>query len=967
MRHLITSLSAFDALLSAITANVRRRGRRLALALGFVWLILGSASANVAAEMLYLYVSPKGNDSWSGHQAVADSNSNGPLATITAARDMIRKLKAQQPKQPPIVVRLAGGGYHLEAPILFEPQDSGTAESPIRYESAPGDSAVLSGGREIPPFRLGDDGLWVTDVPGVAEGRWHFEQLWVNGRRATRAQTPNEFFHFMRDVVEEPIADGPGSKDRVRQTIFVDPADIQSLAGLKPEEINDVQLVAFRKLGTSRYFLSTTDVPVGALTMVGQASKSWQAIGRNTGYRLENYLAAVDSPGEWFLSRNGRLFYTPREGESLITTRAVAPVTDKLLVLRGEPEKNRWVEGITFSGLLFEHGQKLTPKAGFDATTLSVPAEALIMADGARQITFEDCHLGHAGGHGLWLRRGCVEDRVKHCSFTDLGAGGVRIGDTSLPKNSADRTERNVIENNIIRRCGQTFPGTAGVWIGHSGNNQVTHNEISDLYFTGISVGWTWGYAESVATENKIDFNHIHHLGWGYLGDLSGIYTLGPMPGTSLSRNVIHDIYVSQLGGWGINNSEGCSGATIENNLIYRTATGSYNLGYGRENAVRNNIFAFGGKSQIQRGRPEDHLSLSFDHNIVYFDTGSLFGGPWKAPGVKCSQNLYFDSRGQRIDFSGLNFTEWQAVGQDTGSRVADPKFAAPEGDDFHLHSVSPAREIDFHEFDYGQAGIYGDEAWRRLAASETYPAFKAPPAPPPLSLSDSFESTAVGGPPRMGKLTISGQGDSIAVTGEMCASGQRCLKITDASGQKESYMPTLIYNPGYKAGTVRAAFDLRVEEDATIEVEWRDESQPFRKGPKIRISDGKIHAADRPLMDLPEGEWLHVEMICGVGPELTGAWKLRVKVPGEALRVFDNLKIPDADFRNLDWLGFLSTSKDRTIAYIDNLELGLTAESTKIGSRLGPCALGNSVEVAWIRRRLSSWALEGKEATPPP
>ncbi len=265
-------------------------------------MLIGSLITGQFAIAKTIHVSPSGNDAWSGKYNQPNTDrTDGPVATLTRARDIIRQWKSAGPLDEPVRVIVADGVYSITEPFVLTPQDSGTKSCPISYESAPDASPVISGGKIITGFQPAENGIWKTEIPEAAAGKWYFEQLVVDGVRAVRAKTPNRFYDYMGDTSEVPVAGKPG---QFRRTTEVPAKSLEPLKGLSSTELHDVTLVAFHKWCISRRFLSEIDFDANTIITVGEQLKSYSGWPVNTRFHLENFKAALDTPGEWFLSRD---------------------------------------------------------------------------------------------------------------------------------------------------------------------------------------------------------------------------------------------------------------------------------------------------------------------------------------------------------------------------------------------------------------------------------------------------------------------------------------------------------------------------------------------------------------------------------------------------------------------------------------------------------------------------------------
>jgi hypothetical protein len=456
-------------------------------------------------------------------------------------------------------------------------------------------------------------------------------------------------------------------------------------------------------------------------------------------YYIEHALEILARSGEWYLDqKTGKLYYMPMPSEDLTEAAVIAPKLSRLVNLQGNPETEQFVEYLSFQNLSFTHAEwyfptnfqhpryplsgRDMPRAdvrGFAQADFGVPG--VIYGRGVRYCLWQDCTIGHINNYAIELAQGCQYNKIIACKLFDLG-GGIKLGESIHPQEVSNSTNLHNHDHQVIN-ChiydgGHIFHSAVGIWLGHSYNNRIAENHVHDFYYTGISIGWTWGYRESLANDNIAEFNHIHHIGklsngdGPILNELAGIYTLGQQPGTMLRSNVIQ--HITALGSGGIGGAAsgmgvfldgGTSYVVVENNLIYK-ADISLHQNYGRQNIARNNIFAFGREYQLSRVQAEPHLSLTLVRNIIYWSEGQLLIGKWNPSGVKLEQNLYWHvGNGEsEILFGDLSWDEWQARGMDKNSLVADPLFIDPEDGDFRLESDSPAFQLGFQPISVDQA-----------------------------------------------------------------------------------------------------------------------------------------------------------------------------------------------------------------------------------------------------------------------
>ncbi|MDT7804385.1 MAG: hypothetical protein QOI78_7818, partial [Actinomycetota bacterium] len=437
-------------------------------------------SSRPPAPVVHVYAAPNG---------AGPACSRPRPCSLTGAQQRVRHVLAGAHGRKDVAVAVAGGTYHLAAPLTFGPTDSGRKGHPVTWAAAPGATVTISGGRLLHPnwrpVATGSKIMAATVPTGLS-----FDGLFVNGQRQILARYPNY----------DPAAsrlEGSTSLANLNQesATWGDP----STALVRAMHCNDWGSVSFTASGRTNNALD--------LHYVGDSNRGQDCgltvggAGRVGPTMVENVKEELDAPGEWYYdTKAGQLLYYPTAGTDLSKATVETAEQDQLITLTGD-SVGRPVHDITFDGLHLTG----THRTLFDSTferdakgDWAVVRKGAVYMKNAADITVTNSFFDQLGGNGVFMDGYNDHNVISNSRFESDGASDVQIvGSPDAVRNYADNYYDTVaiddtgtgpksqnyprdidVRNNLMQNMGRFEKQSSGVNISMSEDVTVDRNTI---------------------------------------------------------------------------------------------------------------------------------------------------------------------------------------------------------------------------------------------------------------------------------------------------------------------------------------------------------------------------------------------------------------------------------------------------------------------------------------------------------
>ncbi len=494
----------------------------------------------------HIYVATNGKSTNAGTQAA-------PLNTLANALKAVKKINANMTGD--IIIHVAPGVYRSNSTITIDPTMSGkNGYNVIIRAEDPNDMPVFSGGEPLTGkwSKVSGQNYWVATTT-TRETR----TLYVNGYQATLAKTDVSFKGNAYITPETPIND-LHQEDGIRVSLSSYPNFPKTVEGISNMMLVTNLAWANQRLPVdkitydSNYAYIYIKQPRYHILLDSMTSTICPTYDKP--YYLENAMAFLDQPGEFYFDKSARkMYYYPYSNEDMETAETYCSVTDGLLNLAGVSDTNK-VSNIVFEGISFRYGahDKVTADgAAFNQTDdqwlggeigfgrYLFPGQ--ITLNHTDSISFKDCEFTCLGSNAVNIENSSDNIKISGCYFHDISGTGVVVGSQLNPVangiSSTDRVHNVEVDNNIFRRCAQEFLGCTAISLYYAGEVYIHHNDIKDMPYSAIVAGWGWGEENPEDVKNnRISYNRIENA-LQVLDDGAQIYTVGRMDNLQINDN----------------------------------------------------------------------------------------------------------------------------------------------------------------------------------------------------------------------------------------------------------------------------------------------------------------------------------------------------------------------------------------------------------------------------------------------
>ena len=592
-------------------------------------------------------------------------------------------------------IRLTQAHSHLRLTTMSVENSDFYQKMDVQKNTPPSlPTASISGGIQITDWKQVNGSIYSATVPEPI----YINQLFIENQRVARTRVPKNYSDYLQYAA--PLKD----PNQARYGFQYQPGQFDY------ESLVDAMVIVYHSWTTSNHYI---DHLITSNNTIIFSNPSNHPIGPEDEpqaarrFHIENLCEALIPDSFCFVNQTKTVTLMTDGSYDPNRAQVIASANEFVVIIVGED--------IVIDNIAIQHSAwNLGRTEQADSQAAAFLTYAAVYIANATSIIISDVEISHTGSYGIWIAENTTNIDIINSLVTDTGAGGIRIGQMITPI-PTPTSSVNILSNEVSFG-GNVFPSGVGVISHRASDIVIADNLIHHHRYTGVSIGWSWGYAPSDTSNILVQGNYIHDTGRHILCDQGGIYTLGIQPGTVITNNVVKNVFSYAQYMWGIYLDEGTSQIVVSNNVVYNTGWAALFQHYGANNTIINNVFARASLNppphsgdptpdgDVHIARSENHRSWTYTRNIVY-DTyqgssHSVFKSDQSNIDVLFSANVYYNAYNTSLLFGlqQMSFADWQKTGQDNGSVIADPLFIGNvnECDFFTVQANSPAAVLGF-------------------------------------------------------------------------------------------------------------------------------------------------------------------------------------------------------------------------------------------------------------------------------